>query len=223
MRRQFCAAIPEKLFNAAIKAARPHCANRADMKLRYQLRPVWQLREQRKQRIAGGENIRLLDSLPVIEFEFGAGKRAAGARPHQIVGQRSPRRGGQTEDSILFHADAKRGIKPVPQIAVHFSGIAVIGALRRFGPAFVFKVESKKRRQASAKRIIRLERQQVTIVQDEKMLGIVAGKIQDGLPRGAESVGAVNRDDVPEKVLQKGSGIPVGEGFTNSEFCRVAP
>src|SRR5438309_10762468 len=126
--------------------------------------------------------------MPVIEFEFGAGKRAGCARPHQIVSQRGARRSGQTEDSILFYADSERGIKAVPQIAMHFAGIAVIGALHRFGSTFIFKMESKKRCQARAKGIIRLEREQVTVVQDEKSLWIVAAEIEDCLAGGAETI-----------------------------------
>ena len=89
-----------------------------------------------------------------------------------------------------------------------FAGIAVIGALNRLGPAFIFKVESKKRGQARAKRIIGLKREQVTIVQDKKPLGIVAEKIQDRLASGAETIGAVNRDYVPKKVSKRDQVFP---------------
>ena len=126
----------------------------ADVKLRDELRPIGQLRQQSKQRIAGGENVRLLDSLPIIEFQFCPGKRAGGSRPDKIIGQRNPRRSGQAKHGIFFHAHAKRGVKPVPQIAVEFAGVAVVVALGGFGPALILKMEGKERVQVRAKRIV---------------------------------------------------------------------
>ena len=95
---------------------------------------------------------------------------------------------------------------------MQFPGVAVVGAFGRLGSAFVLKVESEERGQMSAERIIRLEREQVAIVQDEKPLRIVAGEVENGLACGAESVGAANRDYVPEKI-SKGIRYAGGRGI----------
>src|ERR1044071_2656141 len=51
-----------------------------------------------------------------------------------------------------------------------------------------------------SKCVIGLEGQQITIVKNEKPLGIVAGEIEDGLAGGAETVGAANRHHLAEKI-----------------------
>ena len=88
-----------------------------------------------------------------------------------------------------------------------FTGIVEIGAFIRFGPAFIFIMESKKRDQASAKCIVRLEVQQVTVVEDEKLLRIIAGEIEDGLASGAEAVRTLNGDYFAKKISEIDQGF----------------
>ena len=50
-------------------------------------------------------------------------------RPHQIVGQRSPRRRRETEEAVILEASAQVPEEPVPDVTGELQRVAVIVAI----------------------------------------------------------------------------------------------
>src|SRR5262249_52151970 len=148
-------AIPGKLLQAEVKAARALRPDRSNVKLRDGLRSARLLRQQVKEGRHLEEGIDFLDSLTVVEFEFGPVEASAGLGANQVVGQGEARRGGQAKHGIVFNAEAGGGKEPVPKVAMQLAGITEVVALNRRHP-LILEAKAEERGEMRIEDVVRL-------------------------------------------------------------------